>query len=205
MHYNLPTRRPQERPTTLPLKVKIRLDDGWSIMHVDREICPFLVLFPILAPPDEVTGSRTELDRGAKADTFWIRAASFSDGITPGDAMSYLADICKKLRVASVEPTATFTVPEFFRMLAKIAHAYTVAELGLGGFTPFLVPAILGNKLDDSVQYIGGATGTAPASRLTHEISHAHHLTRPELVVVRIRLFAALDTPTYIVATGLKV
>lgn len=88
-------------------------------------------------------------------------------------------------------------------MLAKIAHAYTAAELGLGSFTPFLVPAILRNELDDSVQYIGGAT--APASRMTHEISHVRHLTRPDLVVVRIRLFAALDTPTYIVATGLKV
>lgn len=204
MHYNLPTRRPDERPTTLPLEVKVRPGDDWSIMHVDRNICPFLVLFPILGPPDEVTGIRTETDRGAKARTFWIRAASFSDGITPGDPMGYLADLCQKLNIASVKPTATFAVPEFFRMLAKIAHAYTVAELGLGSFTPFLLPAILRNDLDDSVQYIGGSTSETPASRLTHEISHALHVRRPELVLVRIRLFAALDTPTYLVAAGLR-
>lgn len=204
MHYSLPTRRPKERPKTLPLKVKVRPDDDWSIMHVDRDICPFLVLFPILSLPDEVTGLRTEAERGAKARTFWIRAASFSDGISPGDPMSYLANLCKKLEVASVEPTATFTVPEFFRMLAKIAHAYTVAELGLRSFTPFLVPAILRNDLHNSVQYIGGVAGSPQVSRLTHEVSYVLHSERPDLMVVRIRLFAALDTPTYIVAAGLR-
>lgn len=204
MHYNLPTRRPRERPATLPLKVKIRPNDDWSVMQVDRNICPFLVLFPILGPPDEVTGSRTEPERGAKAKTFWIRAASFSDGIVPSDPTAYLHYLCKKLKIASVEPTATFTVPEFFRMLAKIAHAYTVAEMGIDGFTPFLLPAILHNDLDDCVQYIGGTAGNEPLSRLTHEISYASHVERPELVVVRIRLFAVLDTPTYIVAAGLR-
>lgn len=202
MHYDLPTRRPQNRPKTLPLKVMLRPGDEWSILQVDRDICPFLVLFPLLGLPDDVTGSVTRGERDAKARTFWIRAASFADGIAPGDPMSYLAELSKKLNVAGIEPTATFTVPEFFRMLAKIAHSYSIAELGLDAFTPSLIPLIRDGELSNSIQHIGGLSKAEPASRAVHEISHLEVGARPRLVVVRVRLFAALEAPTYIVSAG---
>ena len=202
MHYNLPTRRPQERPSTLPLKVKLKPDGAWTTIQVDRDICPFLVLFPILDLPEEITDSRTRVSKGATARTFWIRAASFSDGISPGDPMTYLGELCKKLGISSVEPTAAFRVPEFFRMLAKIAHAFSVAELGGASFRSFLVPSILENKLDDSARYIGGMTANSHPSTLLHQVSQLHCTEKPELVIVGIQLFAPLGTPTYVVVVG---
>jgi hypothetical protein len=48
---------------------------------------------------------------------------------------------------------------DFGRMLSKIAHSYTVAELGSGNFEPFLVPAIRGVKPYCFPHYIGSAIG----------------------------------------------
>src|ERR1700722_327750 len=46
MYYDLPTRRPQERPKTLPLKVRVTAGIDWSFMEVDQKVYPFLILFP---------------------------------------------------------------------------------------------------------------------------------------------------------------
>ncbi|MBU2828948.1 HNH endonuclease [Acidithiobacillus ferriphilus] len=45
---------------------------------------------------------------------------------------------------------------ELGRILAKIAHSYAVAKLGVGGFTPFLQPIIMGNDTQNAGHYIGG-------------------------------------------------
>ena len=49
----------------------------------------------------------------------WIRAVSFPDGIAPGDSMGYLAELCKKLNIESVDPTATLTISQSFRMQGR--------------------------------------------------------------------------------------
>jgi len=88
----------------------------------------------------------------------------------------------------------------FRRVLAKIGHAFAVAELGLDGFTPLLLSAINGSRPDDLPWLVGSSTdeqdrGTGPE----HEISFAD--LDPELVVVRVRLFARLGlSPHYVVA-----
>jgi hypothetical protein len=52
------------------------------------------------------------------------------------------------------------------RMLAKIAHAYAVAELGLGSFTPFLTDIILALQLPFCFEVralSGGLMSSTPA------------------------------------------
>ena len=159
MYFDLPTRRPKERPTQLPLKVKLTPDAEWSFIDVDRDVYPFLVLFPILRIPDELTGHTICGDRCAKVQNLWIRGASFRDGIIP-----HMEALAAELNVAAIEPTATVSAPEFFRLLAKIAHAFTVAEKGLGSFIPFLTPMICRADTSNSVQYVGGL----PTAELRH-------------------------------------
>jgi hypothetical protein len=198
MYYDMPTRRPRERPEKLPLKVKLTPEADWSYIDVDQKIYPFLVLFPVFGMPDELSGYTTSGERGAAARTFWIRGASFRDGLIP-----HLEALAAELKVAAIEPTATARVPEFVRTVAKIAHAFAVAEIGLDSFRPFLTPMICQAETSNSVQYVGGLMHTEPRTSALHEISFGTHTCiRPDIVGVRIRLFATLETPTYFVAVG---
>lgn len=198
MYYSMPSRRKKERPANLPLKVKLTLDADFSFVDVAQEIYPFLILLPNLAMPDELTGDVTEGERGAKVKTLWIRAASFRDGIMP-----HLEKLARHLGVAYIEPQAHFIAPPFFRMLAKIAHAFAVAEMGVQSFQPFLLPIILREETENNVQYIGGISGTEPACEALHElVLIPRQGPSKDVVAVRIRLLALLETPTYFVAVG---
>lgn len=198
MYFDLPSRRKKERPGKLPLQVKYHAGDAeWSILEVERREYPFLILLPVLPPPDETTGLRPVGERGAKVQRLWIRGASFNHGIH-----RHLDELAARLGVAAINPTATFSAPEFFHMLAKMAHAFAMAELGEANFEPFLYPILRGD-FSESRRFIGGIEVTEPAAADLHQM---HILTDPEiperLVCVRIRLFACLETPTYLVVAG---
>ncbi|HEX2763832.1 MAG TPA: hypothetical protein VHM92_08355 [Allosphingosinicella sp.] len=197
MMFEMPTRRPRERPAKLPLKVQFTRDGEWTYVDVDRDIYPFLVLLPILTLPDEIKGKTREGDRRAAAKNYWVRAASVQGGFD--DRCHHLA---AELGVHQIMPTATSDANSFFRVLAKIAHAYTVAELGSGAFTPFLLPMICDGRTDEAVQYVGGIKHTEAAAAVLHQAWIAPYPPDPGLVTVRVRLLACLATPTYVVAVG---
>ena len=192
--YDLPSRRKKLRPSKLPLKVKQTPNDDWSYLNVEQERYPFLILFPQLSMPNMLT-SETEC-HGAKARTFWIRGASpsyvFKD---------LLQELKIQLNVHAVMPEAKNEVDKFCQMLAKIAHSFAVGELGSEMFRPFLLPHILRKELDDTDNFIGCFEKTERASKKLHEISIIS-IGRRDFVVVRIRLLARLETPTYFVVTG---
>jgi hypothetical protein len=55
----------------------------------------------------------------------------------------------------------------------------------------------------NSVQYIGGLRDQEPTAIGIHELSFApNDFSRPDIVTVKIRLLATLETPTYYVAVG---
>jgi hypothetical protein len=56
------------------------------------------------------------------------------------------------------------------RMLAKIAHSYAVAELGVNGFQPFLQPIILGTDVRHLAHYVGGTREIPPAIEDVYKI-----------------------------------
>src|SRR5262249_16290490 len=148
--------------------------------------------------PDELSGYTTLGTRHATAKNIWIRGASFRQGIVP-----YVQALAAELGVAEIEPTGTARVPEFSQMLAKIAHSFAVAEMGMDGFCPFLQPMICETDTSNSVQYIGGLQRVEPAQPRLHDLSFSTHTCgRPDVVGVRIRLLAPLGTPTYFVAVG---
>jgi hypothetical protein len=95
----------------------------------------------------------------------------------------------------------------FCRMLAKIAHAYAVAAPGPESFTPFLTDMIRDKNLEsrDLLAYVGCLPGMEPAELgALHSINAGTH-TSPDgqrFRVVRIRLFANLGAPTYVVVVG---
>ena len=99
----------------------------------------------------------------------------------------------------------------FCRMLAKIAHGFAVAELGLDSFKPFLPDVILG-KSEFASHYVGGTSEadirppkiTNPSTELAHELEGRRVLGPGSLplVSVLIRLFATIEAPTYEIIVG---
>jgi hypothetical protein len=92
----------------------------------------------------------------------------------------------------------------FGRMVAKIAHSYAVAELGISGFRFLLPDLILGNPTIHAAQLIGGGLLPEPAGPDRHEISLKRRLRLDgrEFWVTRIRLFADLDMPPHYIVAG---
>jgi hypothetical protein len=94
--------------------------------------------------------------------------------------------------------------PEVFcRMLARIAHAYAVAEFGYGNFRPYLRKLIRGRNHTPTF-WVGGHWEIPPP-----EAGVLHFIAKEEvqkgnqrLVVVRLRLFAFFGTPMYQIVVG---
>lgn len=100
--------------------------------------------------------------------------------------------------------TRPFHPLRFSRMLAKIAHAKAVAELGLHGFKPHLPDLILG-KSETAQHWVGCYSGEPIGAE--EKVLHRLHLEWHEFngrtyVTANIRLFAQLGAPTYWVVVG---
>lgn len=201
MLYELPTRRPKDRPAHLPLKVKYPDSEDWEIAHVDRSICPFLITLPIYAMPDAITGAVTTGNRSAATTRFWIRGGGFW-----ADRDAHLQWLCEALGAVQVMPTATLNTESFCLTVAKVAHSFTIAELGLHAFDPFLCDMIRLKDLSNRAGFIGGGEGNEPPSTELHDVTLAIGTgVEPSIIVVKVRLFAVLGTPTYHIAVGRKI
>jgi hypothetical protein len=105
--------------------------------------------------------------------------------------------------IVGVENKSHEKKDDFGRMLAKVAHSYAVAELGLGNFEPFLVPIIRGVKPYYLPYYIGSAIGKEPPFTDLHRIEiDESGLGIGKFIVVKLRLFADRDTPTHYIIVG---
>lgn len=98
---------------------------------------------------------------------------------------------------------------DFFRLLAKIAHAHAVAVWGLDGFDPVLPEAILdeaGPEVDARWRwkYIGGSMSEWPTVPVLHEIQADSLVMHDDsrLAVVTLRLFGQFGAPVYRVVAG---
>lgn len=94
----------------------------------------------------------------------------------------------------------------FCRMLAKIGHAFAVAELGSSGrmFSPKLLDLIVHGKIN-AMNLIGGPPvwEVLPPSQALHEVSLGYQkLGMRTYLVARVRLFARHGGPPYYVVVG---
>ena len=90
------------------------------------------------------------------------------------------------------------------RFLAKIAHAYTIAEIGYGKFTPYLLGIIRGQDPRLMHHLIGSAMGDAPKGDDLHDIDILSPTVfgYPRLIVVKMQLFSNLSLPVHYVVAG---
>ncbi|MHC1724515.1 MAG: HNH endonuclease [Syntrophobacteraceae bacterium] len=194
--YDLPTRRKGNRPKTLPLKVKRTEEDDWEYTPVEQEIFPFLITFPQFDLPGAITGAVEASAPGPVTKRLWIRGASPSNNF-----MDLLDQLTLNLGVHSIMPESKADVPSFCSLLAKIGHAFMVAETRLLSFSSPLARYATGSDLSHCLYYIGSHPQDEPPSYSLHELSFVEPLPDGSRVV-RIRLLARLGTPTYFVVFG---
>lgn len=194
--YDLPSRRSTKRPETLNLKVKYAPDQDWTYVPVRLERYPFLVTFPYLGMPRMMTKGALADSPGPVTSRLWIRGAS-----PEHDFKQLLQSLTEELGVCSLMPESHAEVTAFCKLLAKIAHAYAIAELGFESVKSVVAPFIVTETLDHCLHYIGSQDSDEPPTDQLHELEVAQRLS-DSLLIVKIRLLAKLGTPTYYVVVG---
>ena len=97
---------------------------------------------------------------------------------------------------------STVDTTQVGRLLAKIAHSYAMAELGVEAFNPLLLDIIKDKNATFIGQYVGDAMAFNNPGTDLHEIDIDPFFERHRYVVVRVRLFANYGLPTYWVVVG---
>jgi hypothetical protein len=153
--------------------------------QVARDEYPLFYLYLEFDPPGLFTGRSGDHDR-------WRPAALLNESemrkYTPNDKDGF--------RLAPI------SMAIFCALLAKIGHAFAVAELGLDAFHPVLTPFIRAESVR-ILKWIGGESEPSETSTAFHEIGlSAEIIEGLTYVVVRLRLFSFLGTPWYKVVVG---
>ncbi|WP_354077823.1 hypothetical protein [Constrictibacter sp. MBR-5] len=97
---------------------------------------------------------------------------------------------------------------KFCQLLAKIAHSFAVAEIGLGNFQPLLADFAvrsfpLREQYTDCYHLVGGDPKSYAPSEALHTLGWGVWQNGLEAyLIVCIRLFASLGAPSYVLVAG---
>jgi hypothetical protein len=132
---------------------------------------------------------------------------SFTGRVTLGQ----LPDYEKRLKALQAKYGRDVSFPVFGsaeevgRLLAKIGHAYAVAELGTDAFKPYLIGIMRGQDPGLLHHVIGSDDTPLPAATDLHEIEllPPGAIGPANLVVVKLRLFSNYPgMPTHYIVVG---
>ena len=188
----------KKRPKQATIKMRVGPDDNL----VEKEIPftpgmpPFLITFLSEEPPGILTGASRDKEWGGR-----VFLAMPSDFNEMGKASIGMGEFRFGFH---------FHAGVFSQMIAKTAHAYAVAELGIDAFTPSLAEYCIAKEPAFDSYHIAAMFDPRPSDAL-HEISLGTAFARTTNVLgisthpvyaVQFRIFAQLSAPTFIVVVG---
>jgi hypothetical protein len=177
---NLKTRHPRKRPTTLAVGTAT----GSREVHFTEY--PTLLYLPVLEPP--------ALARGSTDHRLLVRPEQALINLSRVPLPALLAKHGPGFRVESTLDPYTFA-----QLLAKIAHGFAVARYGVRGFVSDVLEPMLFGDRELLGRYVGGSVD----GRLSDAGLHGVELNEINGVIhTRIRLFAQLGGPEYLVVVG---
>lgn len=187
---NMPTRRPKDRPKSLPLKHRHTEDSEPTSTYLPAAEHPGLMHLPLLRGAGVLAGHPYE--RGLKVEG--VETLRFGS-----DPAATLQRLGSNEMISSVN----WDLTAFARMLAKIGYSAAVASCGpLERSRVPLLPFILGTA-DDASHWLGSAEFTLEVERnkpphavglsLVQDIRDAKH----HLLVARIKLFVPSGATGY--------
>lgn len=199
-----PTRNKRHRPQTIILPLVEYDDEGRTIRELGNREIPIaegpLILNLWQSPPPRILGE--EIDPAHVEGRPWrYIEASRADPIVQ-KATEELGVGRVGFRLSPVNRL------HYLRSLAKTAHAFAAAELGVDAFEPFLTDLIL-DRSDDVGLFVGDKSGVATLEGPT---GHSFKITLGQtpdelgpaggLIVVFIQLWADLGSPPHLVVVG---
>lgn len=196
-----PTRNKKARPTTQRFHFAEVDEDGRAIRDLGYrtlpiEECPIVFnlwqspparLFRTDESPVDVGRPWTHFDKEAISEL--CRRVAEETG-----AVNVAVELGKVNRV------------NYLRSLAKTAHAYAAATVGVDAFEPVLADLIL-KRSDDVEQYVGDASVDSPfvsnpTNTLQISLGEAQDGPAQGFLFVFIRLYPALNSPSHMVVVG---
>jgi len=185
----LPTRRPKERATNLPLAVVTKGEE--SLIAVDPRHHPGHFAMIAYGPPGLLAGRQPGESCGQ------VRVHLHGQDLQKNGLLTLLRE--QGISAGQIEwRTDAYT---YARMLAKIAHAAAVDILGVDGFRAYLPKLILEKPKNGSLlpHYVGGELdGPPPQPGPRHHLL-IRRIRQPErdLLIADVRLFANEGSPPY--------
>jgi len=185
-----PTKRPRKRKNNVGLWLADRVDGEIRPLgrkqDWDVDLVPGLYIALTMPLPTIISGAENTETLDCQLWTWGSYDPEFFSGLQEGGSV----------HVGSIHPES------FLRMLAKIAHCFAVAELGISAFAPLLLDTIKGNE-PVSNRLIGCRHEEVPPSDALHEIRVDWvEGERGRLLVCSLRLFCATGSPRYLIAVG---
>ncbi|UWU81171.1 HNH endonuclease [Bradyrhizobium huanghuaihaiense] len=200
---DLPTKRPKDRPKTLPAQ-KIMPDGSEKTVQIPIAEYPVHLLLPKFPLPQLMLPYPLRQSNLEMYFQFPQNHPAWT-GPTPRMLSAPNGELFAVLQDSGISvPTGRTDPVRFGRMIAKIAHAFTVAELGDTNFQPLLTPTLVGAPETPIHWLVGGSVKDRPAASPRHAIRldmETHHGRR--FYVVRIRLFNDLGFPDYVAVSGI--
>jgi hypothetical protein len=172
--------------------VSLGSDESAAIKMVAARGHPLDVILPVFNAPGIISGQEPKAHWGQ------ISLLAISN--------QRVLEAIAKAGIRQVKSTHNLNPATFSRMLAQIAHDMAVIRYGLDGFRPFLVHHIL-HGVPCASHVVGCAAERQPIDKNTEHDVEIYALTaaHDHLIVVKIRLFAYLPTPTYVAVAGQRV
>jgi hypothetical protein len=187
---NLPTRNPSKRPKEAPMQVEV--DGILKTIIIPTSIYPVVFAVPIFPKPEIMRDKKANKTNRQSLWTYRL----WSSG---------LAEMLKeKFGVDRYNgASAVVDVSRYAKMLAKIAHSFAVAELGMDAFHP-LLPSVIKETNSPLHFYVGGVQPKPEPENCRHKITLAtENYHGRSFIVAHLRLFADLGFPAYICIVGL--
>nr|WP_167626440.1 hypothetical protein [Mesorhizobium loti] len=189
------SKRPQNRPKTLPLELLI--GEEWVTKEVPIDWAPVMLFMPVFDPPEILTGGPPTRENIYTAN-FWHRALAPGDQFKIGETFGATKG---RSYNASVDGT------RFALQVAKIAHGFAFAErAGIDCFNPVLSETILRKPGATPLPYlIGGSQEISPPTDENIQIGLRRGATKFGVTwLVDIRLFPWIGAPTYRVVVSVE-
>lgn len=140
-HTGMKSRRPKERPTQLPATV-VKRDGTHEVRSLPPKEHPYFLVMPIWDLPGILLGQAPAPDFPVmQVHAYWWIPESMQKTAT--------------MEREQVRATGTINYTAFARAVARIAYCQAVGHLGLDGFDPLHLPALILGRYPHVPYYVG--------------------------------------------------
>jgi hypothetical protein len=189
LHAGIQTRRPKERPDTLPARVSVAFGPE-QVMELPIQDHPYFTAMPIWGMPGLLCGTQASAQfEHEKAHLFYYIPPNIRETLNLRDGE--LAEI--------MAPDIKIDSYKFARAIAKMAYCQTVVRYGLSGFRRLAIQDLILGKYPLVPYFVGCELKDPPppGDRKGVHFIDTREVTigRMRLIVGSVRLFAHSGTP----------